>query len=186
MTIPSMPRRRAKVIEIRVNPETSPPHLGDLQGAPDSSTSTWNGALVRQVFRFGVVGAINTLVDLTVLNLLIFLTHTGRAGAMYALFKTIAFACAVFNSYLMNRSWTFARAAEKNPMLEGAQFFFISILGAVVNVGSSWYVATYTHPSWGIDPKWWPSVAALVGTAFSLGFNFVGYKFWVFSDAKQS
>jgi len=173
------------MIETPVEADTGlrdPTNLSVVQHSP---TSIWNGALIRQLVRFGVVGAINTFVDLAVLNLLILATKTGRAGTMYALFKTIAFACAVFNSYLMNRSWTFARVAEKAPVLEGLQFFFISILGAVVNVGSSWYVATYTYPSWGIDPKWWPSVAALVGTAFSLGFNFVGYKFWVFSDGKE-
>lgn len=135
--------------------------------------------------RFGVVGAINTLVDLVILNLLIFITHTGQRGAMFALFKTVAFVCAVANSYLMNRSWTFKRVASKNPMLEGSQFLFVSVLGAVVNVGSSWYVATYTHPFSGIEAKWWPSWAALVGTAFSLAFNFIGYKFWVFAHRKH-
>jgi len=142
-------------------------------------------SLTTQIIRFGVVGAINTLVDLAILNLLIFITHTGQRGAMFALFKTFAFVCAVVNSYFMNRSWTFKRVAGKNPMLEGSQFLFISVLGAVVNVGSSWYVATYTHPFWGIGPKWWPSLAALVGTAFSLAFNFLGYKFWVFAHRKH-
>jgi putative flippase GtrA len=142
-------------------------------------------SLTRQIFRFGVVGAINTIVDLAVLNLLILISHTGQRGATFAIFKTVAFVCAVLNSYVMNRSWTFRGAKTKNPMLEGSQFMFVSILGAVVNVGSSWYVATFTHPTWGINPRWWPSLAALVGTAFSLGFNFIGYKFWVFAHRKH-
>ena len=137
--------------------------------------------LIGQIFRFAVVGAINTAVDLAVLNLLIALTHTGRNGAMFALYKTVAFVAAVLNSYLMNRSWTFPRAADKHQLLEGAQFLFVAVLGAVVNVGSSWWVVTYTHPRVGLE-NWWPSLAALVGTAFSLGFNFIGYKFWVFKN----
>ena len=47
---------------------------------------------VVQVIRFGAVGVINTVVDLAVLNALILIAHTGERGAMYALFKTIAFA----------------------------------------------------------------------------------------------
>lgn len=156
--------------------------LGTEESALPVTTKT---SLTTQIVRFGVVGAINTLVDLAILNLLIFLTHTGQRGAMFALFKTVAFVCAVANSYLMNRSWTFKRVASKNPMLEGSQFLFVSVLGAVVNVGSSWYVATYTRPFSGIGPKWWPSLAALVGTAFSLAFNFIGYKFWVFAHRKH-
>ena len=150
--------------------------------APPATVKT---SLSTQIVRFGVVGAINTVVDLAILNLLIYITHTGQRGAMFALFKTVAFVCAVVNSYWMNRSWTFKRVAAKNPMLEGSQFLFVSVLGAVVNVGSSWYVATYTHPLSGIEPKWWPSLAALVGTAFSLAFNFLGYKFWVFAHRKR-
>ena len=142
-------------------------------------------SLTTQIIRFGVVGAINTFVDLAILNLLILLTRTGQRGAMFAVFKTIAFVCAVMNSYWMNRSWTFKRVATKNPMLEGSQFLFVSLLGAVVNVGSSWYVATYIHPVSGIQARWWPSLAALVGTAFSLAFNFIGYKFWVFAHRRH-
>ena len=150
--------------------------------APPATTKT---SLSTQIVRFGVVGAINTVVDLAILNLLIYVTHTGQRGAMFALFKTVAFVCAVVNSYWMNRSWTFKRVTAKTSILEGSQFLFVSVLGAVVNVGSSWYVATYTHPLSGIEPKWWPSLAALVGTAFSLAFNFLGYKFWVFAHRKR-
>jgi putative flippase GtrA len=157
----------------------------DLIAVDPSTPSAPRMRLFTQVFRFGVVGLINTIVDLAILNFLIFVTRTGQSGAMFALFKTVAFVCAVFNSYLMNRSWTFARTPRKTSVLEGSQFMFVSVLGAVVNVGSSWYVATYAHPAWSISPKWWPSFAALVGTAFSLGFNFIGYKFWVFAHRKN-
>jgi putative flippase GtrA len=85
----------------------------------------------------------------------------------------------------MNRSWTFHRVKTKSKVLESSQFLVVNLLGLLVNVGTSWYAATYTHPIAGINPKWWPSLAALVGTAFSLGFNFVGYKFWVFAHRKH-
>lgn len=152
-----------------------------VTGENSAATPASRNSVIAQVFRFGVVGGINTIVDLLVLNLLIFLTHTGRTGIMFALFKAVAFTCAVLNSYLLNRSWTFKPATQKRQTVEGAQFLFVSIVGAVVNVGSSSYVATYTHPGWAVNPNLWPSIAALVGTAFSLGFNFVGYKFWVFA-----
>lgn len=153
--------------------------VAPISGTSDVSASTRPG-LIRQVIRFGAVGAVNTAVDLVVLNLLIFTTGMGRSGAMFALYKGIAFFCAVLNSYLINRTWTFKRVKTKSTMLEGSQFLFISLLGGLVNIASAWYVATYTHPVWGVNPKLWPSVAALVGTLFALGFNFIGYKFWVF------
>ena len=137
--------------------------------------------IATELIRFSVVGAINTFVDLAVLNLLIALTDTGRTGAAFALYKTVAFTCAVLNSYLMNRRWTFERSGHKHQLVEGGQFLFVAVLGALVNVGSSWCVVAYLHPVGELE-KLWPSVAALVGTAFSLGFNFIGYKFWVFTS----
>jgi putative flippase GtrA len=91
----------------------------------------------------------------------------------------------MINSYLLNRSWTFSRVPGKSQVLEGGEFLLISVLGAGVNVGSSWYVATYISPAGGLV-AYWPSIAALVGTAFSLGFNFIGYKYFVFSPRVQS
>jgi putative flippase GtrA len=85
----------------------------------------------------------------------------------------------------LNRSWTFSRVPGKSQVLEGGEFLLISILGAALNVGSSWYVATFIQPPFGFS-GYWPSVAALVGTAFSLGFNFIGYKYLVFSPRGMS
>jgi putative flippase GtrA len=131
------------------------------------------------------VGALNTVVDLAVLNLLIAITHTGQTGASFAFFKTIAFVCALLNSYLLNRAWTFESDRRKSRIVEGGQFLLISVLGALVNVGSSWYAATFVPHSPDLN-RWWPSIAALVGTAFSLGFNFVGYKYFVFARSTRT
>jgi hypothetical protein len=47
--------------------------VSPISGTSGVSASTQPG-LIRQVIRFGAVGAINTAVDLAVLNLLIFAT----------------------------------------------------------------------------------------------------------------
>ena len=63
--------------------------------------------LVPQMARFAVVGVINTAVDLAVLNTLIAISHRGRSGLLYSLFKAISFLVAVLNSYWLNSRWTF-------------------------------------------------------------------------------
>ena len=50
-----------------------------------------NMPLRSEIARFAFVGAINTAVDLAVLNTLIATTHRGRAGLLYSLFKAISF-----------------------------------------------------------------------------------------------
>jgi putative flippase GtrA len=133
--------------------------------------------------RFSVVGLINTAVDLAVLNALIFLTHMGRNGIWFSIFKAISFLVAVLNSYFINHSWTFGRSVGERSVSQAGQFLAVSLLGAVINVSSASYVATFISPLHGIE-RYWPSIAALAGTASALIFNFLGYKHIVFSPRR--
>ena len=137
----------------------------------------------RQATRFFIVGVINTVVDILVLNLLILITGTGHTGTLFTAFKTISFLAALLNSYFMNSRWTFAdgESRSRTTMAQGAQFLVVSILSSVVNVASASYVATYMRPPVEFA-SYWPTVAALVGTVFSFVFNFIGYKYLVFSN----
>lgn len=137
----------------------------------------------RQATRFCIVGVINTAVDIVVLNGLIFLTGTGHTGPLFTFYKTISFAAALLNSYYMNSKWTFAGGdrGARSTVAQGAQFVVISVLSSVVNIASASYVATYMKPPSGLE-HYWPTVAALVGTVFSFVFNFIGYKYLVFSN----
>ena len=139
--------------------------------------------LIVEVRRFGVVGLVNTAVDLVVLNALILFTHMGRNGIWFSIFKAISFLVAVLNSYFINHSWTFGRSGGERSVSQAGQFLAVSLLGAVINVSSASYVATFISPIHGIE-KYWPSVAALAGAGSGLIFNFLGYKHIVFSPRR--
>lgn len=137
----------------------------------------------RQATRFCIVGIINTLVDIIVLNLLIAVTGTGHSGPLFTAFKTISFLVALANSFYMNSKWTFAGDSGSRPTVaQGAQFVVISVVASVVNIASASYVASFVKPPVELT-GYWPTVAALVGTVFSFIFNFIGYKFLVFSKS---
>ena len=138
-------------------------------------------AFFRQALCFCIVGFVNTVLDLFVLNVLIMVAGAGHSGPLYTLFKTVSFLVAMANSYVMNAKWTFGDRARATIM-QGGQFAFVSTLGLALNVGSASYVATYVHPPLEFQP-YWPSVAALVGTLCSFMFNFLGYKYFVFAES---
>ena len=139
-------------------------------------------ATARQATRFCIVGVVNTVIDIVVLNLLILVTGTGHSGPLFTAFKTISFGAALLNSFFMNSRWTFACESASRPTVsQGAQFVVISVLSSVVNVASASYVASFMKPPAELA-AYWPTVAALVGTVFSFVFNFIGYKFLVFSN----
>ncbi|MHB8871193.1 MAG: GtrA family protein [Candidatus Doudnabacteria bacterium] len=136
-------------------------------------------ALIQQIWRFAIVGVINTGVDLLVLNLLITVSHVGEKGFFYTVFKSISFVAALTNSYFMNKYWTFAGKGTSNRVIEVSEFTIVSLIGFVINVAVSSLVVNLIPPII-VSPAVWPSIGALFGTAFGLVWNFIGYKVLVF------
>lgn len=137
--------------------------------------------LFTQFFKFAVVGVINTAVDLAVLTFLIKLFPRGRRGKFYAFFKALSFVVANVNSYVLNRSWTFAaERAGKTTSVEFSQYFLASLVGMLINVGVASFVNAYLKPQNKFLEKYWPQISALFGTAVGLMWNFLAYKIFVF------
>ena len=160
------------------------PHFTDCPAVPVRVAQHSNMPLVSQIARFAFVGVINTVVDLAVLNTLIAVTHHGRSGFLYSLFKAISFLVAVCNSYWLNSRWAFRQTAGQNAAMRVGRFLSVSVLGLAINVGTASWVAALAEPVRWLA-RWWPSVAALVGAACGLMFNFAGYKYLVFSPYRS-
>jgi putative flippase GtrA len=130
--------------------------------------------IVFELGKFGLVGAANTFLDLGVLNLFILITGAS-GGVLFSIFKTVSFLAAVANSYLWNKWWTF-KAREGSTV----QFFLVSALGLLINVGTASFIVNVFSPLSGITAEAWANVAAVTATLLSLVWNFLGYKFVVF------
>ena len=130
--------------------------------------------VLQQIIKFVIVGVSNTLVDLAVLNTLIFLTGIASGGA-FSLFKATSFLVAVTNSYFWNRRWTFR--SDKQVFI---QFFVVSTIGLLLNVGTASFVVNMLGPQLGLSEKIWANVGAVGGTLVVMTWNFLGYKFIVF------
>ncbi|MBF0538458.1 MAG: GtrA family protein [Nitrospirae bacterium] len=134
--------------------------------------------------RFAIIGVLNTLVDLVVLNAETLLTGV-RHGLPFALQKGASFMVAVFFSYYFNKRWTFEDRSTGEGRKKLAQFIVVSAIGMALNVtvatlavtlAKSPLVANYIN----IHAQVMVNIAALCGTASGLLWNFIGYKVWVF------
>lgn len=134
--------------------------------------------VLLQFAKFGAVGALNTLLDLGILNALIFFSGIA-VGYQYSIFKAISFIIASGNSYLWNKYWTFNVSKNAN-IKEVGHFFIITLIGFGVNVGVASLVVNVIGPLGDISPERWANIGAMVAVAMSLVWNFVGYKFFVF------
>jgi len=143
---------------------------------------------IGQFIRFGLIGGLNTGVDLVILISL--MTVSGlKAGIAYTVFKTISFCVASTLSYFMNKSWAFKDKSKKKAIQKFSQFFIISLIGAFINITIASLVVDSLKPIlfdalsiiYYIDPDTlWGIAGALGGTAFGLIWNFFGYKLLVF------
>jgi putative flippase GtrA len=133
---------------------------------------------VPQFIRFFCVGLINTAIDFTVLNSLIYLTGKS-SGIYFPIFKSTSFIVSVTNSYLMNKRWTF-KSLEAEKAKQFAKFIGINLIGWGINVGSASYVVNVIGAPDGFSPVLWANIGAVSATAITLFWNFTGMKFIVF------
>lgn len=142
--------------------------------------------ITAQFGKFVLVGIMNTLVDLIVLNVEMAVTGI-VVGAGYSAEKAISFLFAVTFSYFINKRWTFQDSSKEGEGKKMSQFFAISLVGMLINVTTATIIVTYLqmplnnilHLSF-LTPQLWGTVGALGGTAIGLIWNFIGYKFIVF------
>ena len=127
--------------------------------------------LIHEIAKFGLVGAFNAVLDITLANVLHF-----RVGLGPLTSKTLATAVAATSSYSMNRHWSFAHRARTTFRREYALFFFLNAVGlaiALVVVGFVRYVL-------GFSSVLAFNVANLLGIGLGTLWRFYAYKRWVF------
>src|SRR5216684_1394283 len=81
-----------------------------------TSTLTEHGwfSTLRQFLRFGLVGGLNTIVDLLILNVLLWLfpiQHT----SLLIIYNSIAYGIGAINSFVLNKYWTFGHRKHTTP-----------------------------------------------------------------------
>jgi putative flippase GtrA len=136
-------------------------------------------ASLFQLFKFVLIGSLNTFIDFSVLNLLmIFFQITG--GIYFTAFKAVSFTCSAINSYFWNKFWTFEKKEVKKTTREFAQFYLITFISLTLNVSIATFIVNILGPQWGLSEAIWANIGAFGGVLIAFTFNFLGYKFIVF------
>lgn len=147
--------------------------------------------LIAQIGKFVSVGVLNTLVDIGFFNLFRKIKGFTATRASY-----VSTTIAMIGSYFLNKSWTFA--SKGNVAAEALKFFAITILGLYIIHNGIVYLLT--------KKVLWPGKLALkivrafpflkklsdgfvtdnfakiCAIAVTLIYNFLMYKFFVFSS----
>jgi len=124
--------------------------------------------LFSQFIKFGVVGAIATVIDF---GLLIFLTEVFQIN--YLISATIAFTAAVIFNYLASMRYVFTHKEELSRRKEFIIFVVLSVIGLLINNGCMWLGVEL----FAIDYR----ITKVVATAIVVLWNFITRK--IFLDA---
>lgn len=101
--------------------------------------------IIYQAAKFLLIGILNTLIDLGILNFLILITGAA-SGLSFSAFKGISFLVAVINSYFWNKFWTFEKKETTKAKKEFVQFFIVALIGLGINVSIASLVVNVIGP----------------------------------------
>jgi putative flippase GtrA len=141
-------------------------------------------AVLYQFTKFLLVGSLNFLIDMGILNFLIFYTGIS-AGLPQSAFKGCSFIVAVLNSFVWNKFWTFNSSKKQTVGREFFQFLVVSTIGFFLNVGVDYVFVNMVQPFGALPAKSWAQFSAMIAAIIALFWNFVGYKFIVFEVKKK-
>ena len=152
-----------------------------MSRCPPASASAprrlWIGLLAYAV-KFGIVGLIGLVIDVTLFNLLrlgVFGDDNWAQSAIGA--KTISTSVAIIFNWLGNRYWTFRKHRRRNYVREFVEYVIVSLGGMVIALGCLWV----SHHLLGFTSLVADNISTnVVGLALGTAFRFVLYRYWVF------
>ena len=155
-----------------------------LNRIPDADAHRYQEwrSILWQFLRYCLVGGANTLIDLIILNILLWRFPTSNAQVL-AFYNSIAYTGGALSSFFLNKYWTFRRR-HKTAAREVIRFAISLFLEVIYSSILVWLAGKVLQPLipnvtlWGNASK---LIAVVVGTFISYSFM----RFWIFAGGPQ-
>lgn len=131
--------------------------------------------LLHEIAKFGVVGAINYVIDVGLFN--VFVT-TGGLHHKPLTAKTISTVVAATSSFFMNRHWTWRNKQRRGLLREYGAFIGLSAIALFITIGCLAFGEYVLHQNSLLSRNIWGNV---VGVGTAMVFRFWSFKRWVFT-----
>jgi putative flippase GtrA len=133
------------------------------------------GSLVHEFAKFGVVGAVNYVIDVAIFNALV----TGSLHHRPLTAKAISTAVAATSSYFMNRHWTWRHRARRGLVREYSTFIALSVVALIITLGCLAFGEYLLGQHSLLARNIWGNV---VGIGVAMVWRFWSFKRWVFLE----
>ncbi|MEX1248282.1 MAG: GtrA family protein [Anaerolineales bacterium] len=139
----------------------------------------------KRFAKFAIVGAIGTLVDYSVFNLVAF-----AFGIDELLAQGISFVAAVTSNFILNRNWTFHDSRTKHVRVQLAQYVLVNTVGLIIRTpifaflgGLFGRLLVGFQVPFGLTAEWLAHNLALAGAiGVVLLWNYFVNRRWTFGD----
>ncbi|HEV7951098.1 MAG TPA: GtrA family protein [Glaciihabitans sp.] len=139
--------------------------------------------LFAQLARFGAVGAIGLVVDVTIFNVLrltVLAPESVEHGPFWA--KVISTSVAILVNYIGNRYWTFGAWRRRRAWRESLEFILVSIGGMLIGLGCLWV----SREVLGYTSLLADNISSnVIGLGLGTAFRFALYRLWVFNPNRH-
>lgn len=135
-----------------------------------------------QVLRFSLVGGLNTLVDLGILNSLLWLFPTNSTLTLLA-YNSLAYSLGAVNSFLLNKYWTFGQK-RKTTRKELTCFVLTTLCGIAWSTLILWLASLVLHPIL-VNTTVWANVSKVIAIGGTSLISYLGMRLWVFVRSPQ-
>ena len=135
--------------------------------------------------KFATVGALGSLIDIGVMNLL---THLFGMRLVYA--GSISFICAVMNNFILNRYWTYPDSRSRHLMHQLGMFFLVNSIGIGIRIPILHFVEpvmarafeNIVHLSHATAISLSKNATLLFAIGVVMTWNFFVNRYWTYND----
>ncbi len=152
-----------------------------------------NKESIMQAAKFSVVGVFNTAVDYIVFYVMLVFLNADKSISQIA-----ATAVAMCGSYIVNKYWTFSQKGKRsntriikfiltNIISMSCTIIFMNIFHDVLHI-HEWLnsLISLMGLSYSLNADMGVMLCKILASCLSFVVNFIGNKFWVFSEKKDS
>ena len=148
----------------------------------DMHYSRARGSTLWQFLRYCLVGGANTLLDLLVLNVLLWGFPTKNI-LMLVVYNSVAYSGGAVTSFFLNKYWTFGHK-RRTTRREVVRFGIILALEILYSNGLVWLAGKVLQPLI-TNPTLWGNVSKLVAVACGAVLSYAFMRFWTFAGRSQ-
>lgn len=135
--------------------------------------------------KFATVGAIGSLVDIGVMNLL---TQVWNLSLVWA--GTLSFTCAVVNNFTLNRYWTYPDSRSKPLVHQLGMFALVNAIGIGIRIPILHFIEpimagafeTLAHLSHATAESLAKNATLLIAIGVVMLWNFFINRYWTYND----